>query len=77
VESALKSEPALFTFCSHLPPLIKTLVELCLVDSMQRRCSMKLFASIDNSRISPEKAQELMKMFQCCLAPEHESASCD
>lgn len=27
---------------------------------------MKLFASIDLNHVSPEKAEELLKMFQCC-----------
>jgi hypothetical protein len=34
---------------------------------------MKIFASIDHSRISHEKAQELMKMLQCCAAAKNET----
>ena len=34
---------------------------------------MKLFASIDLDRISPEKAQELIKMFQYCGKTKNEA----
>jgi hypothetical protein len=36
---------------------------------------MRVFAAIDSKRISPEKAQELMKMFQCCVAPKNEDSA--
>lgn len=39
-----------------------------MIVSSYRRCDMKLFASIDLNHVSPEKAEELLKMFQCCGA---------